>query len=89
MLVALDYYNFAETTLGEPEIICTIVRDHSVKNTSYRDFIGVIASQCVWCTLSLNKIVFLSVSKELVFAVITVLAYSFQLQLKCWGFMLP
>jgi hypothetical protein len=83
MLVALHYYNFAETTLGEPEIICTIVLDHSVKNTSYRDFIGTIASQCVWCTLSLNRIVVLSVSKELVLVVITVLAYSFQLQLKC------
>lgn len=43
MLVGLeDYYNFAETTLGEPEIICTIVLDHSVKNTSYRDFIGLL-----------------------------------------------
>jgi hypothetical protein len=84
MLVALeDYYNFAETTLGEPEIICTIVLDHSVKNTSYRDFIGTIASQCVWRTLSMNRIVVVTVSKELVLVVITVLAYSFQLQLKC------
>jgi hypothetical protein len=53
------------------------------ENTSYRDFIGTIASQCVSCTLSLNRIVLLSVSKELVLVVITVLAYSFQLQLKC------
>jgi hypothetical protein len=53
------------------------------ENTTYKDFIGTIASQCVWSTLSLSSIVVLSVSKELVLVVITVLAYSFQLQLKC------